>query len=118
MNLHKNYSREDFLDFIKSFIPNFQRDIRKVDTKGLKVSQEIFYLGESPDLDLAVFEITHTSTSDARVSLATDGFRVMRDSANYRALVVCRPEGGKDWRLSLMTAIPDTTEKGKVALKY
>lgn len=118
MNLQGSYSREDFLEFIKTFIPGFKKDIRKFDPTSLKVSKEVFYLGESPDLDLAVFEITHSASSDARVSLATDGFRVMRDSANYRSLVAYRPENETEWRLSLMTGVPETTENGKVVTRY
>lgn len=117
MNLQSKYSRDEFLSFISSFIPNFGKDIRKVDTRGLKTTTEAVYLGESPDLDLAVFELTHTSSSDARVTLATEGFKLMKDSANFRALIAYIPEKSNDWRLSLMTATPDTTEKGKVILK-
>lgn len=117
MNLQNKYSRDEFLNFISSFIPNFSKDIRKVDTRGLKTTTEAFYLGESSDLDLAVFELTHTSSSDARVTLATEGFKLMKDSSNFRALIAYIPERSNDWRLSLMTATPDTTEKGRVILK-
>lgn len=117
MNLQNKYSRDEFLSFISSFIPNFGKDIRKVDTRGLKTTTDAVYLGESPDLDLAVFELTHTSSSDARVTLATEGFKLMKDSSNFRALIAYVPEKSNDWRLSLMTATPDTTEKGKVILK-
>ena len=114
MNLEQNYNRDDFLSFLKSFIPKFLKDIRRVATNGLQVTKEASYLGESPELNLSVFEITHSSSADARVALAMDGFRVMKNSATYRALMIYRAEKGEDWRLSLMTATPDINKKGKI----
>lgn len=116
MNLNENYSRDDFFDFLNSFIPNFKKDIKRTDVRGLKVTKEAFYLGESEELDLAIFELTHNSSTDARVTLAMDGFRLMKDSASYRALVIYTAKKGSDWRLSLMTASPDVNQKGKVGL--
>jgi hypothetical protein len=118
MNLQNKYSRDEFLDFIKSFVPNFQKDIRKVNTRGLKATSEAFFLGENSDLDLAIFELTHTSSSDARVTLAAEGFRIMKDSANYRALIAYKSEKSDDWRLSLMTLKPEPSEIGRVLLNF
>lgn len=114
MNIEKEYNRDDFLVFLKSFVPGFIKDVRSVGVSGLQVTKEIFYLGESVELGLTIFELTHSSSSDARVALAMDGFRVMKGSATYRALVIYRFEKGEDWRLSLMTASPVVSEKGKV----
>jgi len=115
MNLEKKYNRDDFLSFLNSFVPKFSKDIRRVATNGLQVAKEVFYLGESSELNLSVFELTHSSSADARVALAMDGFRVMRNSAIYRALVIYRADKGEDWRLSLMTATPEVNQKGKVS---
>jgi Eco57I restriction endonuclease. len=115
MNLKKNYNRDDFLLFLKSFIPNFSKDIRRAAYDGLQVTQEVFYLGESSELNLSIFEITHSSSGDARVALAMDGFKIMKRSATYRALVIYRTKRGEDWRLSLMTATPGINQKGKVS---
>lgn len=118
MNLQAEYSRNDFLDFLKTFIPDFNKDIRSVATKNLKVSKNITYLGESASLDdLMVFELTHTPTK-ARVSLATDGFKIMKESGCYRALMIYQAEDSSDWRLSLLTATLETTEKGKVKKSF
>ena len=118
MKLNQKYSREDFLLFLKIFIPNFERDIRKVNSPGLKVSKDVYYLGKSADLDIAVFELVHTASSNARISLATDGFRIMKESATYRALVIYQAEDNDDWRLSLMTASPEKNKKGKAGMVY
>lgn len=114
MNIEKEYNRDDFLVFLKSFVPGFIKDVRSVGVSGLQVTKEIFYLGESVELGLTIFELTHSSSIDARVALAMDGFRVMKGSATYRALVIYRFEKGEDWRLSLMTASPVVSKKGKV----
>ncbi len=114
MNLQEKYNRDEYLEFLKSFIPKFEKDVRRVGTNRLQVTKDIFYLGKSEDLDLEIFELTHSSSSDARVSLAMDGFRIMKNSATYRALIAYRSEKGDDWRLSLMTATPDINQKGKV----
>lgn len=118
MNLQETYSRENFLTFIKDFIPDFKTDIRSANTSGLQVTEKATYLGESQDLDLSVFEITHVSTRDARVKLAMDGFRVMKTSAIFRALIIYRSDKSDDWRLSLMTATPSPNQKGGVSQTF
>ena len=80
MILEQNYNRDEFLTFLKSFIPKFTKDVRRVGTSGLQVTKEIFYLGESAELNLSIFELTHSSTADARVALAMDGFKVMKST--------------------------------------
>lgn len=114
MNLQKPYDRNSFQSFLKGFLPDCVFDIRRVEANGLQATKEAIYLGHSPLLDLQVFEITHLSSSDARIALATDGFKVMKDSATYRALVAYRLANSDSWRLSLMTATPAVDEKGKV----
>lgn len=118
MNIEKKYNRDDFLVFLKSFVPGFTKDVRRVSASGLQAIKEVAYLGESAELELSIFELTHSSSSDARVALAMDGFKVMKGSATYRALVIYRSEKGEDWRLSLMTASPVVNEKGKVSQSF
>lgn len=115
MNLQDVYNREEFLNFIKGFIPGFSTDVRPASATGLQVTEKVAYLGESRELDISVFEITHASTRDARVKLAMDGFRVMKSNAVFRALIIYRSEKSNDWRLSLMTATLSPNEKGKVS---
>ncbi|MBU1123968.1 N-6 DNA methylase [Patescibacteria group bacterium] len=117
MNLDKPYNRDTCLGFLDTFVPGFKQDIRKAEADKLQVTEEAHYLGESEDMDLAVFELTHTSSADARVSLSMDGFKLMKNSAVYRALIIYRSKNSDDWRFSLMTATPDLNEKGKVVRK-
>ena len=114
MNLQEKYNRDEFVDFLKSFVPKYTKDIRRVDIGGLKATKDIYCLGECPELNLSIFELTHMSSRDARVALASDGFKIMRNSAAYRALVIYQADRGDDWRLSLMTATPGINQKGKV----
>ncbi|MBU0614186.1 N-6 DNA methylase [Patescibacteria group bacterium] len=114
MNLQQKYDREDFLSFLKNFVPNFKADVRHVNGNSLQVTKEVHLLGNCEALDLEIFEVTHSSTADARVTLSMDGFRIMKNSATYRALIVYRSEKDDDWRLSLMTATPNANEQGKV----
>jgi len=114
MNLKEKYNRDEFVKFIKNFIPCYAQDIRPADSNGLGITKDAYFLGECSELDLSIFELTHMSQRDARVALSMDGFKLMKRSAAYRALVVYHAENGDDWRLSLMTVDPDVSEKGKI----
>jgi adenine-specific DNA-methyltransferase len=116
--LKQKYSREDFLEFQKQFLPDFKKDIRRVSSDGLKVTDNVVLLGQSEQLDLHIFEFTHKSTADARVSLAADGFKIMKDHAISQALAVYQSESSNDWRLSLMTATLAINQKGRVAQTF
>ncbi len=119
MQLNNDYQREDFLKFLEEdFLPDFNRDIRPVNTGSLSSIQKANYLGESKGLDLQVFEFIFEGSPNKRVALTKDAFSVMRSSAIYNALAIFHSPGKKDWRFSLMTATPEPTEKGKVSLSY
>ncbi|NQS90729.1 Eco57I restriction-modification methylase domain-containing protein [Patescibacteria group bacterium] len=118
MNLQKKYNQEEFIGFLKSFVPNYTKDIRPIDISGLKATKNAYYLGECLELELAIFELTHITSREARVALASDGFKIMKHSESYRALVVYQAAKGDDWRLSLMTATPDINQKGKIVQTF
>ena len=87
MNLNEPYLRQNFTDFLNEFLPDFEKDVRKVSFESLGATSGINYLGKSKKLDLQVFELTHKVSPSARVALATDGFRIMKQSASFRALI-------------------------------
>lgn len=118
MKLNEPYLRQDFTDFINDFLPDFEKDVRKASFESLGATNKVAYLGKSKKLDLQVFELTHKATSNARVALATDGFRIMKQSASFKALMAYRSDETDDWRLSLMTLTPEPNEKGKVSVKF
>lgn len=119
INLEQKYNRNDFLGFLNLFVPEFTQVVRPiVDIKGLKVTKDAFLLGESKALDLYVFELVYSSTNNAHDSLASDGFKVMKSRASYRALVIYHTTRGADWRLSLMTATLSYNQKGKICQSF
>jgi len=119
MQLNGDYQRDDFIKFIQDdFLPGFKRDIRPVNTSSLTSITKASYLGESKELDIQVFEFLFEGSAKKRVSLTKDAFSVMRSSAIFKALAVFRSADSNDWRFSLLTATPESTEKGKVALSY
>jgi hypothetical protein len=119
MLLNNTYSRDDFLNFLEdSFLTDFKKDIRPANTQGFSSIQKAYSLGRSESLDLQVFEFSFEGSPNKRVTLTKDAFQVMRSSAIFRALAIFHSPDSDDWRLSLMTAIPERTIKGKASLSY
>src|SRR6266536_218692 len=119
MQLNNTYNRDDFLRFLEeNFLTDFKKDIRPASTQGSPSIQKAYSLGRSESLDLQVFEFSFEGSSKKRVTLTKDAFQIMRSSAIFRALAIFHSPGSDDWRLSLMTATPERTEKGKVSLTY
>lgn len=119
IELKGKYEREEFLKFIgDDFLNDFNRDVREVNTLSLTSIQKANYLGESKILDLQIFEFFYDGSSNKRVALTKDAFSVMRSSAIFKALAVFKSTDSDDWRFSLLTATPEATEKGKVAVLY
>lgn len=115
MNLGGAYSQDDFLSFLRGFLPEFSQDLRPLTVpQAAKTVQSGHYLGRSAALDLDVFELEHGGGQEKRIALTTDGFRVMKDSASFQALAVFRSTDTDQWRLSLMTATPEVGEDGKI----
>ena len=108
-----------FSDFLEeNFLTDFKKDIRPANTQGLSSIQKAYSLGRSESLDLQVFEFSFEGSPNKRVTLTKDAFQVMRSYAIFQALAIFHSPGSNDWRFSLMTATPERTEKGKVALTY
>lgn len=119
MELNGTYNRDYFLHFLETaFLTDFKKDIRPVSAQGTSSIQKAFSLGRSESLDLQVFEFSFEGSPNKRVTLTKDAFQIMRSFAIFQALAIFRSSGSDDWRLSLMTATPERTEKGKVALVY
>lgn len=119
MQLNNDYQREDFITFLeKDLLTDFKRDIRPVNVGDLSSLKNASYLGESKSLDLQVFEFLFEGSPNKRIALTKDAFLVMRSSAIFKALAIFYSSDKKDWRFSLMTATPGSTEKGKVVTSY
>ena len=114
LQLKNRYIRDDFLSYLDDFLPNFKKDVRKVDKTSLKITNDVVYLGEDPQLKLAVFELKHASTFDARVTLAFDGFRLLKNHGINRALIAYTSADDPGWRLSLVTITLEADKKRKL----
>lgn len=107
LNLNAPYRRTEFIGFLEnSFLPDDFRLVEEklsVDDFKTQFCKDVYKLGSSKNLGLDVYEITHTSTHDARVGISKDAFQVLlRKSYNNRALVLFVPEGSKQYRFSLI----------------
>lgn len=119
MKLDQKYNREEFVEFLKKdFLKDYQSDTRRVSAGNFSAIGKAFSLGRSESLDLQVFEFEYSGSFNKRIALAKEAFQVMKQSAVFQAIAVFHSPENDDWRLSLMTANPQRTEKGSVTLAY
>lgn len=106
INFNDPYKRSDFLPFLEWFLPDdFLITEKKIDNLNFttKYTKDVTKLGECRSLELDVYEITHSSTHDARVGIAQDAFKLMLyKSYNNRALVIFKPANSNKYRFSLL----------------
>lgn len=115
--LKSAYDHDKFKDFLVTFLPDYQQDIRPLNIDNSKHITSARKLGESAELELVIYEVDHDSHSDKRVGLAVDGFRLMKDTGAYNALIVFRSTTVSNWRLSLMTTSQEL-KNGKVVNSF
>ncbi len=111
--LKSAYSQESIEEFLNSFLPDFQQDIRPLNTSNSKHITSARKLGESPELELAIYEVDHDKSNEKRVGLALEGFRLMKNTGVYNALIIFKSNTANSWRLSLMTTTQEL-RTGKV----
>jgi adenine-specific DNA-methyltransferase len=111
--IREPYSSDLFLKFIDEFLPDFSEDQRPVQANGFSHIKSARKLGHSESLELAVYEVEHSGGNDKKVGLALEGFRILKDTAVYNALVVFKSADTDTWRLSLMTTTQEL-KNGKV----
>ncbi len=106
MEFNKSYNRQEFINFLQNkFLPeDFNVTSTQVTFRTkMKYSTQAVKLGSSESLDLVVYEVRHTSTHDARVSLSKEAFRMLADELEDRALVVFVPEdNNNNYRFSFI----------------
>jgi len=114
IDFNKTYSREEFLSFLKdSFLEDFDKDIRPVGQKQTTIFENVTSLGRSEKLDISIFEFEHVGSTEKRVSLTKDAFKILKQSGSFKALAIFKSKDTEDWRFSLMTSTP-VIEKGKI----
>jgi len=117
MKLNENFNQSEFIEWISGFLPDFSRDIRKVDvSKSFQGIKSIQTIGESP-LGVRVYIIeTEQDPSRRKIGLATESFTLLRDYGTPNAIIVYYSENSSLWRLSLLTSTL-TWDEGKIKKK-
>ena len=120
MKLDQEYNKNEFIDFLGNFLPNFneQEEDIIISKQRCKKINKAQVLGGSESLDLQVLEVEHESENDPRISIATDAFKILADHWIHKALIIFKSSNSKNYRLSLLTISLDLNEKNKTVRKY
>lgn len=106
MEFNKAYNRNELVKFLRTnFLPEdfIQEETPLANPKQFQYTQQVTRLGESKSLELVVFEVLHSSVSDARVGLTKEAFRMLADEFCERALVFFVPQDdNSNYRFSLI----------------
>ena len=106
MEFNRAYNRNELVKFLRTtFLPEdfVQEETLLANQKQFQYTQQVTRLGECKSLELVVFEVMHTSVSDARVGLTKEAFRMLADEFCERALVFFVPQDdNSNYRFSLI----------------
>ncbi|MBQ6068798.1 MAG: Eco57I restriction-modification methylase domain-containing protein, partial [Bacteroidales bacterium] len=106
MEFNKAYNRNELVKFLRTtFLPEdfVQEETTLANPKQFQYTQQVTRLGECNSLELVVFEVLHSSVSDARVGLTKEAFRMLADEFCERALVFFVPQDdNSNYRFSLI----------------
>ena len=106
MEFTKAYNRNELVKFLRTtFLPEdfIQEETTLANPKQFQYTQQVTRLGECKSLELVVFEVMHSSVSDARVGLTKEAFRMLADEFCERALVFFVPQDdNSNYRFSLI----------------
>ena len=106
----EKYNHDAFVRFLQDFLPDsfepmdhnpiFYNNFSRIDG----ISGNSCVLGRCQELDLEVYEMLYTTSTDPRVSLTNDVVNYMKFVSSFsNALVVFHSEQSQHWRLSLIT---------------
>lgn len=117
MILNAKFNLDSFSNWIEEFLPDYNRDVRKVEIpNGFSDAKFITTLGES-SLGVRVFVIeTIKDPSGRKVGLAKDSFNLIKNYGTPNALIAYYSESAENWRFSLLTSTPSWNE-GKIITK-
>ena len=114
MEFNKAYNRNELVKFLRTtFLPEdfIQEETPLANPKQFQYTQQVTRLGECKSLELVVFEVLHSSVSDARVGLTKEAFRMLADEFCERALVFFVPQDdNSNYRFSLIEITLEQTE--------
>ncbi|HNW82366.1 MAG TPA: hypothetical protein PKG52_05670, partial [bacterium] len=105
------YNEKEFISFIRNtMFPRIDFGIKRKSFTASDFSLNkiisITQLGESEKFDIALYEITHESENDPRVTLTREAFKFMRDNVETvtsNALIIFRSLNSDNYRFSLLT---------------
>ena len=80
MILSNPFSQQEFIDFIKTFLPDFKLDLRKVDI-GSSGFSEVLRLGESAPLMTSVLIVRSSKSVNSRITLTNNSFKILKARA-------------------------------------
>ncbi len=83
-----------------------------------KFIQNIAKIGEVRSLEMNVYQITHHSENDPRISLSRDSFRLLAQYGIKRALILFISQNSFNYRLSLVTIDLKWEEGKRVKREY
>jgi len=116
MILDKPYNKELFDTFLKSFLPDYQKDERPVRTPDSSILTQVTQLGSSREVGITVLEAECEETdTNKRIAITQAAFKVLRDHGIRNAIIAFH-DGNDQWRLSLLTSTLEIKD-GKVIKK-
>jgi len=105
------YKESEFIPFIRNTLfPRLDFGMKRKSFNcgdfSLNKINSVVQLGQSEKFDLAIYEMTHVSENDPRVTLTREAFRFMRsnvETVTSNALIIFRSLNSDNYRLSLLT---------------
>jgi hypothetical protein len=122
MDFITKYNRSKYINFFRdNLLPeDFEIEEQKIELDFQSkyfINNGVTYIGKSNKLDLAVYEVRHSSENDARVGLSRDAFKLVSRFYENNALILFVPENNENYRLSLVTIDPKLDKNGTRVLK-
>jgi len=121
MDFKDPYKRSQYINFFRNqLLPeNFEAHEEKIGIDFQpKFIQKIVKIGEVRSLDMNIYEITHRSENDPRISLSRDSFRLLARYGIKRALILFVSKNSLNYRLSLVTIDLKWEEGKRVQREY
>ena len=118
--LVKGFSNELFTAINEKLIDSKLTVATRSDVKPASSERilEIHNVGSYEELDLQVLSVRHASSTDARISISRDLFRIMKDYGFRNALIATYSDDQNFWRYSLITSDLDISDKGKITKQF
>ncbi len=122
MDFKARYDREKYISFFRNnLLPEdyeTEEQVIDLDFKSKYFNDKgVTFLGKSSKLDLAVYEVRHSSEHDARIGLSRDAFKLLSRYYENNAMVLFVPDNNENYRLSLVTIEHKLDKQGTRVLK-